>query len=120
MLEVQSIAKSFNAGTPNEVRSLRCVSLTLEPGSWVIIIGTNGSGKSTFLNAVAGAFFVDEGSIRIAGKDVTAWPEYARAEFVGRVFQNPLPGRTPRPDAWSRLGPEVLARGKNARRSQPA
>ena len=60
MLEVQSIAKTFNSGTPNEVRSLRGVSLTLEPGSWVIIIGTNGSGKSTFLNAVAGMFFVDE------------------------------------------------------------
>ncbi len=56
MLEVQSIAKTYNAGTPNEVRSLRGVSLTLEAGSWVIIIGTNGSGKSTFLNAVAGTF----------------------------------------------------------------
>ena len=57
MLEVQSIAKTFNVGTPNEVHSLRGVSLTLETGSWVIIIGTNGSGKSTFLNAVAGTFF---------------------------------------------------------------
>jgi putative ABC transport system ATP-binding protein len=95
MLEVQSITKTFNAGTPNEVRSLRCVSLTLEPGSWVIIIGTNGSGKSTFLNAVAGTFFVDEGSIRLASQDVTRWPEYARAELIGRVFQNPFSGTSP-------------------------
>jgi putative tryptophan/tyrosine transport system ATP-binding protein len=95
MLEVQSIAKTFNVGTPNEVHSLRGVSLTLETGSWVIIIGTNGSGKSTFLNAVAGTFFVDGGSIRIAGKDVTVWPEYARAKFVGRVFQNPFSGTSP-------------------------
>jgi putative ABC transport system ATP-binding protein len=95
MLEVHSIAKTFNSGTPNEVRSLRRVSLTLEPGSWVIIIGTNGSGKSTFLNAVAGTFFVDEGSIRLAGQDVTRWPEYARAELIGRVFQNPFSGTSP-------------------------
>jgi putative ABC transport system ATP-binding protein len=95
MLEVQSIFKTFNSGTPNEVRSLRGVSLTLESESWVIIIGTNGSGKSTFLNAVAGMFFVDEGSIRLAGRDVTRWPEYARAELIGRVFQNPFSGTSP-------------------------
>ena len=95
MLEVQSIAKTFNSGTPNEVRSLRGVSLILEPGSWVILIGTNGSGKSTLLNAVAGTFFVDQGSIRISGQDVTRWPEYARAELVGRVFQNPFSGTSP-------------------------
>jgi putative ABC transport system ATP-binding protein len=95
MLEVQSIAKTFNANTPNEVRSLRGVSLTLEPGSWVTIIGTNGSGKSTFLNAVAGTFLVDQGRIRIANNDVTSWPEYRRAKFVGRVFQNPFSGTSP-------------------------
>jgi putative tryptophan/tyrosine transport system ATP-binding protein len=95
MLEVQSITKTFNAGTPNEVRSLRGVSLTLDPGSWVVIIGTNGSGKSTFLNAVAGTFFVDQGSIRLAGRDVTRWPECARAELIGRVFQNPFSGTSP-------------------------
>jgi putative tryptophan/tyrosine transport system ATP-binding protein len=95
MLEAYSIAKTFHAGTPNEVRSLRGVSLTLKPGSWVIIIGTNGSGKSTFLNAVAGTVSVDQGSIRLAGRDVTRWPEYARAEFIGRVFQNPFSGTSP-------------------------
>lgn len=95
MLEIQGIAKTFNRGTPNEVRSLRGVNLNLEPGSWMIIIGTNGSGKSTLLNAVAGTFFVDQGSIRLAGRDVTRWPEHMRAELIGRVFQNPFSGTSP-------------------------
>ena len=95
MLEVRSIYKTFHAGTLNEVRSLRGVNLELEAGSWVIIIGTNGSGKSTFLNAVAGTFFVDEGSITLAGRDVTRWPEHARASLIGRVFQNPFSGTSP-------------------------
>ena len=95
MLDIQSVAKTFNVGTPNEVRSLRGVSLILTPGSWVIMIGTNGSGKSTLLNAVAGTFLVDQGSIRLAGQDVTRWPEYARAKMIGRVFQNPFSGTSP-------------------------
>jgi len=95
MLDIQSVAKTFNVGTPNEVRSLRGVSLILTPGSWVIMIGTNGSGKSTLLNAVAGTFLVDQGSIRLAGQDVTRWPEHARAKMIGRVFQNPFSGTSP-------------------------
>ena len=95
MLEIHGVSKTFNRGTPNEVHSLRGVNLELEPGSWVIIIGTNGSGKSTLLNAIAGTFFVDEGSIRLAGRDVTRWPEHARAQLIGRVFQNPFSGTSP-------------------------
>src|SRR5215472_13885166 len=95
MLDIQDIAKTFNAGTPSEVRSLRGVSLDLVAGSWVIIIGTNGSGKSTLLNAVAGTFFVDQGTIRMAGQDVTRWTEHARASLIGRVFQNPVSGTSP-------------------------
>ena len=95
MLEVQGVSKTFNAGTPNEVRSLRGVNLELAGGSWVIIIGTNGSGKSTLLNAVAGTFPVDEGNIRLAGHDMTRWPEHKRAELIGRVFQNPFSGTSP-------------------------
>ena len=95
MLEIQNVAKTFNADTPNEVRSLRGVNLELAAGSWVIIIGTNGSGKSTLLNAVAGTFLVDEGKIQLAGRDVTRWPEHARAELIGRVFQNPFSGTSP-------------------------
>jgi putative ABC transport system ATP-binding protein len=95
MLEVRSISKTFNAGTANEVRSLRGINVELATGSWVIIIGTKGSGKSTLLNAVAGTFFVDEGSIRLAGQDVTRWPDFKRAELIGRVFQNPFSGTSP-------------------------
>lgn len=95
MLNVHEIRKTFNAGTPNEVRSLQGVTLTLEEGSFVIIIGTNGSGKSTLLNAVAGSFLVDSGRIMLSGKDVTRWPEHRRAGMVGRVFQNPFSGTAP-------------------------
>jgi putative tryptophan/tyrosine transport system ATP-binding protein len=95
MLDVQKIRKTFNAGTPNEVRSLQGVDLKLDQGSFVIIIGTNGSGKSTLLNAVGGTFFVDSGAIYLDGKQVTRWPEHRRAEMIGRVFQNPFSGTAP-------------------------
>ena len=95
MLEIRDISKTFNPGTPNEVRALQHVSLHIEPGSFVIVIGTNGSGKSTLLNAVAGSFIVDSGRIILAGRDVTRWPEYRRATLIGRVFQNPFTGTAP-------------------------
>jgi len=95
MLSVERARKTFNAGTPNEVRSLQSVDLTLDEGSFVIIIGTNGSGKSTLLNAVAGTFPVDSGTIRLAGQDVTNWAEHRRAGMIGRVFQNPFSGTAP-------------------------
>src|SRR5437667_4151504 len=95
MLEVRGVTKIFNAGTPNEVRSLQGVDLNLDEGEFVIIIGTNGSGKSTLLNAVAGKFLVDSGAIRLAGQDVTRWPEHRRARLIGRVFQNPFSGTAP-------------------------
>jgi len=95
MLEISSIRKIFNPGTPNEVRALQGVDLTITEGSFVIVIGTNGSGKSTLLNAVAGSFLVDSGTIRLAGNNVTRWPEHRRATFIGRVFQNPFSGTAP-------------------------
>lgn len=95
MLEVLNITKTFHPGTPNEVRALRDVSLTIDDGSFVIVIGTNGSGKTSLLNAVAGTFFVDVGKIRVAGRDVTRWPEHRRASLIGRVFQNPFSGTAP-------------------------
>jgi putative ABC transport system ATP-binding protein len=95
VLELRNLHKTFNPGTPNEVRALQGVDLTLDDGSFTIIIGTNGSGKSTSLNAAAGTFFVDSGQIRIAGTDVTRWPEYRRASLIGRVFQNPFSGTAP-------------------------
>jgi putative ABC transport system ATP-binding protein len=95
MLEIAGVTKTFHAGTPNEVRALRGIDLSIDEGSFVVVIGTNGSGKSTLLSAVAGTFFVDSGSIRIAGQDVTRWPEHRRARFIGRVFQNPFSGTAP-------------------------
>jgi putative ABC transport system ATP-binding protein len=95
VLELSGVHKTFHEGTPNEVRALRGVALRVEDGSFTIVIGTNGSGKSTALNAVAGGFFVDAGTIRIAGHDVTRWPEHRRAGMIGRVFQNPFSGTAP-------------------------
>jgi putative tryptophan/tyrosine transport system ATP-binding protein len=94
-MHVRELEKTFFAGTPNEVRALRGVSLEIEEGSFVLVIGTNGSGKSTLLNAVAGSFPVDRGTIHIAGREVTDWPEHRRASMVGRVFQNPFSGTAP-------------------------
>lgn len=92
MLELRDLHKTFNAGTVNEMRSLQGVSLTVEEGSFVMVLGTNGSGKSTLLNAVAGSFMIDTGSIRLDHHDMTRWPEHKRAQFIGRVFQNPFSG----------------------------
>jgi len=95
MLQINHISKTFNPGTPNEVRALCDVSLTLPSGSFLIVLGTNGSGKSTLLNAIAGTFFVDSGSINVAGQEITRWPEHRRARFIGRVFQDPFRGTAP-------------------------
>jgi putative ABC transport system ATP-binding protein len=95
MLKVNTIYKTFNLGTPNEVRSLQSVDLNIEKGSFVIVIGTNGSGKTTLLNAVAGTLFVDSGTIHLADINMTYWPEYRRSTFIGRVFQNPFSGTAP-------------------------
>jgi putative ABC transport system ATP-binding protein len=95
MLELHGVRKTFFPNTPNEVRSLQGIDLAINEGSFVIVIGTNGSGKSTLLNAVAGTFYVDEGTVRLAGQDVTAWPEHRRASLIGRVFQNPFSGTAP-------------------------
>ena len=92
MLELQNVCKTFNPGTSNEVKALCGVDLTIDEGSWVIVIGTNGSGKSTLLNALAGSFPVDAGTIHLADHDVTQWPEHRRAKMIGRVFQNPFSG----------------------------
>jgi putative tryptophan/tyrosine transport system ATP-binding protein len=95
MLQIRGAYKTFNAGTPNEVRALGGVDLSIDDGSFVIVIGTNGSGKSTLLNAVAGAFPLDSGTLMLDGRDVTGWPEHRRASLIGRVFQNPFSGTAP-------------------------
>ena len=92
MLEAKNIVNTFNNGTVNEKQALRGVSITLNDGDFVTVIGGNGAGKSTFLNAIAGVWPVDEGTIVIDGKDITKLPEYKRAAFLGRVFQDPMNG----------------------------
>jgi putative ABC transport system ATP-binding protein len=92
MLEIKDIYKTFNAGTINEKRALQGVSLHLKPGDFVTVIGGNGAGKSTLMNSVSGAYAVDEGKIYIDGKDVTHLPEHKRAQYIGRVFQDPMMG----------------------------
>ena len=89
---MSNIYKTFNAGTVNEKTALRNLSLTLEDGDFVTVIGGNGAGKSTMLNAIAGTWPVDQGSIVIDGEDVTKLPEYKRAKYLGRVFQDPMTG----------------------------
>jgi putative ABC transport system ATP-binding protein len=95
MLDIRQAYKTFNPGTPNEVRALRGVTLSIDDGSFVVVIGTNGSGKSTLLTAVAGGFALDSGAVRIDGRDVTRWAEHRRASLIGRVFQNPFSGTAP-------------------------
>ena len=95
MLELQNICKTFNAGTINEKKALIDLSLHLEPGDFVTVIGGNGAGKSSMLNAVAGLWPVDSGKIILDGQDVTALPEHKRAKFIGRVFQDPMMGTAP-------------------------
>ena len=92
MLEVKNIVKTFNIGTVNEKKALQGINLSLEDGDFVTIIGGNGAGKSTLMNAIAGVWPVDEGQILIEGKDITKLPEYKRAKFLGRVFQDPMTG----------------------------
>ena len=92
MLDIQKIYKTFNAGTVNEKTALNGVSLHLNEGDFVTVIGGNGAGKSTLLNAVAGVWPVDEGTITIGDVDVTRLPEFKRAKYIGRVFQDPMMG----------------------------
>ena len=92
MLELKELYKTFNPGTINAKTALNGLSLTLNDGDFVTVIGGNGAGKSTMLNATAGTFFVDSGKVIIDGSDVTNLPEHKRAAFIGRVFQDPMMG----------------------------
>ncbi|HAT02994.1 MAG TPA: ABC transporter ATP-binding protein [Oribacterium sp.] len=92
MLKISNVRKTFNKGTVNEKKALRGINLTLNDGDFVTIIGGNGAGKSTLLNMIAGAYPVDSGIIEIDGVNITKMPEYARAKYIGRVFQDPMKG----------------------------
>lgn len=92
MITVHGVNKFFHRGSVNEVHSIRNLSIDIEQGDFITIIGSNGAGKSTFLSCLAGTHPLDSGSISMNGTDVTHWPEYKRARFIGRVFQDPLMG----------------------------
>ena len=95
MLDIQNISKTFNPGTVNEKLAIHDLSLHLDKGDFVTIVGSNGAGKSTLLNAISGSFFVDQGKIRLDGKDITYQPEHKRSLVIGRLFQDPLRGTAP-------------------------
>lgn len=95
MLRLRGVSKSFNPGTANETHAINKLSLTLREGEFVTIIGSNGAGKSTLFGAIAGVFLTDEGSISLAGQDITFWPAYKRAAQIGRIFQDTNKGTAP-------------------------
>ena len=95
MLDIQSVSKTFNPGTINEKQALCGLSLHLDEGDFVTIVGSNGAGKSTLFNAIAGSFFTDEGRILLDGRDITFQPEHRRSRVIGRLFQDPLRGTAP-------------------------
>ena len=92
MLEIKNVSKTFNPGTITEKRALHNVNLKIEDGDFVTVIGGNGAGKSTLLNLIAGVHFTDSGSITLDGIDMTRMPEFKRAKYLGRVFQDPMMG----------------------------
>jgi putative ABC transport system ATP-binding protein len=92
MIAISGLTKIFHRGSINEVEALQDIHLAIERGDFVTIIGSNGAGKSTFLNCLAGTYVQDSGQILINGRDVAKWPEHQRAKFISRVFQDPLMG----------------------------
>ena len=92
MLKISNISKTFFKGTQNEKKALIDLSLTLNDGDFCTVIGGNGAGKSTLLNSISGAYIPESGKVEIDGKDVTHMPEYKRAKYIGRVFQDPMKG----------------------------
>ena len=92
MLYVEHVSKTFNPGTINERKALIDVSLHIKPGEFVTVIGGNGAGKSTILNAIAGLWPIDDGAVILDGENITGLPEYKRAPYIGRVFQDPMMG----------------------------
>ena len=95
MLKITNISKTFNPGTINEKKALTNLSLHLQKGDFVTILGSNGAGKSTLFNAIAGSFPVDSGDIRLDGQNITSLPDFKRSKFIGRMFQDPLKGTAP-------------------------
>lgn len=92
MLKLTNITKTFNPGTITEKKAIRGIDLEIEDGDFITVIGGNGAGKSTLLNLISGVHIADTGSIELDGEDITNLPEYKRAKYLGRVFQDPMMG----------------------------
>src|SRR5882724_2557034 len=95
MIELQHISKTFNYNTANEVKALQDVNLKIDSSQFIVIIGSNGSGKSSLLNAIAGSIIVNEGKIVVDGNQITHLKEHQRSKWIARIFQNPLMGTAP-------------------------
>lgn len=95
MLEIKNVSKVFAKDTVNEHLALNDVSIKLDDGEFVTIVGSNGAGKSTLFNLICGTFIQDKGSISLDGKDISFMPEHKRAKMIGRVFQDPMKGTAP-------------------------
>ncbi len=116
MLKVEKLFKTFNPGTINEKKALTGLSLMLETGDFVTIVGSNGAGKSTLFNAIAGSFYPDAGLVELDGEDITFLPDYRRSKYVGRMFQDPLRGTAPNMTIEENL---ALAYLRASKRSSP-
>ena len=114
MLELKNVSKTFNPGTVNEKKALDGLSVTLADGDFVTIVGSNGAGKSTLFNAIAGDFYVDEGSIALDGQDITYLPAHKRSRQIGRLFQDPMRGTAPHMTIEENL---ALARRRGQKRT---
>lgn len=112
MLTITNVKKTFNKGTVNEKKALNGINLHLAPGDFVTIIGGNGAGKSTMLNMIAGVYPIDSGKIEIDGVNISREPEYKRAKYIGRVFQDPMRGTAANMEIQENLA-MALRRGKS-------
>ena len=113
MLEIQNISKVFNPGTVNEKVALDGLSLTVNDGDFITVVGSNGAGKSTLFNAISGVFLADSGRIMLDGKNITFEPDYVRSRYIGRMFQDPLKGTAPHMTIMENLALAYLRAEKN-------
>ena len=115
MLTITNVRKTFNKGTINEKKALCGLNLHLDPGDFVTVIGGNGAGKSTMLNMIAGVYPIDSGKIEIDGVNISREPEYKRAQYIGRVFQDPMRGTAPHMTIEENLALAYLRTAKHQR-----
>ena len=114
MLRLDNVVKTFNKGTVNEKTALDHLSLNVNDGDFITIIGSNGAGKSTVFNAICGNFYVDEGYIELDHEDITFLPEHRRSRYIGHLFQDPMKGTAPHMTIEENLAIAFLRAGKSS------